>query len=159
MRRRGVGITLVAFVLGALSAHAPLGAQSRRGNVSLDTVTFAPALDVDISASKRIARGLYVRDFIEGAGRWVHRGDEVTVRYVGSLADGQPFTAPNESPAAFKLGARTVIEGWERGITGMRVGGRRQLIIAPDLGYRDKQQGSIPPYSVLVFEIELLSVK
>ena len=151
--------TFVVFVLGALSAHAPLSAQSRRGDVSLDTVTFAPALDVDIAASKRIARGLYARDFVEGNGRWVHRGDEVTVRFMGSLADGKPFTAPNESPVAFKLGARTVIEGWERGITGMRVGGRRQLIVAPDLGYRDKQQGPIPPYSVLVFEIELLSVK
>ena len=87
------------------------------------------------------------------------RGDEITVRYVGTLADGRRFTEPSEPPVTFKLGAGTVIAGWDRGLSGMRVGGLRQLIIAPDLGYGGKQAGVIPPNSVLVFEIELVSVR
>lgn len=154
---------VLAVLLGAgIAAAAPaLGhAQSRRAvEVSLDTVQFAAALEVDLAASKRAARGLYSRDLIVGTGRWANRGDEITVRYAGALADGRAFTAPSEPPATFKLGAGTVIDGWDRGLSGMRVGGRRQLVIVPDLGYGGKQTGVIPPNSVLVFEIELLSVR
>lgn len=152
---------LLTVMLGALigTAMPPcVLAQSGGGKVLLDTVQFAPALDVDLTASKRVAGGLYARDLIVGDGRWTSRGDEITVRYVGTLADGRRFTPPTDT-ATFKLGAGTVIEGWERGLTGMRVGGRRQLVIAPDLGYRGKQAGAIPPNSVLVFELELLSVR
>ncbi|HEX6051957.1 MAG TPA: FKBP-type peptidyl-prolyl cis-trans isomerase [Gemmatimonadaceae bacterium] len=140
-------------------APVPAYGQRRAAEVSLDTVLFAPSLEVDLAASKRIDRSLYARDLIVGSGRWANRGDQITVRYAGALADGRAFTAPAEPPATFKLGAGTVIAGWERGLTGMRVGGRRQLVIAPDLGYGGEQSGVIPPNSVLVFEIELLSVR
>ena len=94
-----------------------------------------------------------------GDGRVAARGDELTVRYAGWLVDGTAFTTPSEPPVAFKLGAGMVIAGWERGLSGMRVGGRRQLVIAPELGYGRKQSGPIPPNSVLVFDIELISVR
>jgi FKBP-type peptidyl-prolyl cis-trans isomerase len=150
----------IAILFGATLAVAPANAHGQgRGKVSLDTVQFAPALEVDLAASKRVANGLYVRDVVNGNGRLATRGDEVTVRYVGRLADGRAFTEPAEPPATFKLGAGIVIEGWDRGLSGMRVGGRRQLVIAPDFGYRNKQTGAIPPNSVLVFEVELLSVR
>lgn len=153
-------ITGIVFAAIALCAPSWGHGQGRQtGDPVLDTVQFAPALEVDLAASKRVTRGLYINDLIVGDGRWVHRGDEITVRYVGRLADGTAFTAPQEPPATFTLGARTVIDGWERGISGMRVGGRRQLIVAPDLGYGKKGTGPIPPNAVLVFEIELLSVK
>lgn len=152
---------VLAFLLPAAVAVTPAAmyGQARAAQVSLDTVLFAPALEVDLAASKRVARGLYARDLIAGTGRWANRGDEITVRYAGALADGRLFTAPAEPPATFKLGAGTVIAGWDRGLSGMRVGGRRQLVIAPDLGYGGEQSGVIPPNSVLVFEIELLSVR
>ena len=151
-----LGVMLCALI-GAATPRGVL-AQSGGGKVSLDTVQFAPALEVDLAASKRVAGGLYTRDLIVGDGRFASRGDEITVRYVGALADGRRFTAPADT-ATFKLGAGAVIDGWDRGLTGMRVGGRRQLVIAPDLGYRAKQAGAIPPNSVLVFELELLSVR
>ena len=153
-------LAVVLSVSIAATTPAWLRAQSRSDvDAPLDTVQFAAELDVDLAASKRVARGLYSRDFIVGTGRSASRDAEITVRYVGALADGRRFTEPSEPPVTFKLGAGTVIAGWDRGLSGMRVGGRRQLVIAPDLGYGRKQAGVIPPNSVLVFEIELLSVR
>ena len=156
---RGLALMLGAMIGAAAGVPVTAHAQSRGADVSLDTIPFADALDVDLKASNRVTKGLYARDLIVGKGRWAHRGDEITVRYVGRLVDGTAFTTPTEPPATFKLGAATVIPGWERGLTGMRVGGRRQLIVAPDLGYGGKRTGPIPPNSVLVFEIELVSVR
>ena len=156
MKRHASRVLLIV----SLASVAPvlLHAQSGR-RVALDTVQFAPALEVDLAASKRVTNGLHYRDIIVGTGPWAHRGTEVTVRYVGALADGRAFTSLNEPPATFKLGDGTVIQGWDRGIVGMRAGGRRQLIIAPDLGYGGKQTGVIPPNSVLVFDVEIISVR
>ena len=133
--------------------------QSGRVKDSLDSVQFAPALEVDLAASKRVTNGLHYRDISVGTGRWAQRGTEVTVRYVGALADGRAFTSLDEPPVKFKLGEGTVIQGWERGLPGMRAGGRRQIIVAPSLGYGGKQVGVIPPNSVLVFDIEMISVR
>jgi FKBP-type peptidyl-prolyl cis-trans isomerase FkpA len=151
-----LGATIAATAVGMpVSAHA----QSSRIDAPFDTMQFAAALEVDLPASKRVAKGLYARDVAVGEGRVAGRGDELTVRYAGWLIDGSPFTTPSEPPASFKLGAGIVIAGWERGLSGMRVGGRRQLVIGPELGYGRKQSGPIPPNSVLVFDIELISVR
>ena len=131
---------VLTLLLPAALTVAPASAygQSRVGQVSLDTVLFAPALEVDLAASKQVARGLYARDLIVGSGRWANRGDQVTVRYAGALADGRAFTAPAEPPATFKLGAGTVIAGWDRGLSGMRARvttpAGRVLIETPLLG-------------------------
>jgi FKBP-type peptidyl-prolyl cis-trans isomerase FkpA len=158
MSNKVLAVMLGAAIISATPAwvHAQSG---RWVDAPLDTAQFAAALDVDLTVSKRVVRGLYARDFIVGTGRLATRGDELTVRYTGALADGRGFTGASEPPVTFKLGAGTVIGGWDRGLSGMRVGGRRQLVIAPDLGYGGKQAGVIPPNSVLVFEIELLSVR
>jgi FKBP-type peptidyl-prolyl cis-trans isomerase FkpA len=149
-----------ALFAATLIIATPIALHAQSGRrVSLDTVQFAAALEVDLAASKRVTNGLHYRDIIVGTGPWAHRGTEITVRYVGALADGRAFTPLDEPPATFKLGAGTVIQGWDRGIVGMRSGGRRQLIIAPDLGYGGKQMGVIPPNSVLVFDIEIISVR
>src|SRR5215203_3710597 len=145
-----------ALVVAVGSAHA----QSNRAvEINLDTVTFAASLGVDLAASKRVVRGLYSRDLSVGTGSMARRDAKLTVRYAGSLADGTAFTEPAEPPATFTLGTGTVIQGWERGLSGMREGGRRQLIIAPALGYGGRQTGLIPPNSVLVFDVELVSVR
>lgn len=147
-------LTAIAFAVPSLAS-----AQSPRIDPPFDTLTFAPELDVDLASSSRVARGLYAKDMLVGNGRFASRGDEVTVRYFGRLADGRAFTTASEAPATFKLGAGTVIQGWERGISGMRVGGIRQLVISPELGYGKRGQSPVPPNAVLVFDIELLSVK
>ena len=157
-RVRPAFAVLLAATLAVASAPAH-GQSGQDARVPLDSVQFAAALEVDLAASKRVTRGLYSRDLIVGTGRWANRGDELTVRYAGALADGRAFTEPSEPLATFKLGAGTVIPGWEKGLSGMRVGGRRQLVIAPELGYGRQQAGLIPPNSVLVFEIDLLSVR
>jgi FKBP-type peptidyl-prolyl cis-trans isomerase FkpA len=153
-----VNAALVATIV--IGATSTANAQSKRAvDPPLDTVQFAPDLAIDFAVSTRITRGLYSRDLLVGNGRFASRGDEITVRYFGRLADGRAFTTASEPPATFKLGAGTVIQGWERGLSGMRVGGYRQLVIAPELGYGKKGLGPVPPNSVLVFDVELISVK
>jgi len=106
---------------------------------------------------------LKVEDLITGTGPAAKSGDKISVRYVGTLYDnGKEFDSSwsRNQPFTFQLGAGSVIPGWDQGIQGMKVGGRRQLIIPPDLGYG--AQGSpptIPPNSTLVFVVDLLDVQ
>ncbi|MGZ5311288.1 MAG: FKBP-type peptidyl-prolyl cis-trans isomerase [Solirubrobacterales bacterium] len=105
---------------------------------------------------------MVVEDIEEGDGAEAKSGDTVSVNYVGVLYEnGEEFDASFDTgqPFEFQLGAGNVIPGWDQGVEGMKVGGRRQLIIPPELAYG--AQGSppdIPPNSTLVFVIDLLSV-
>ncbi len=126
-----------------------------------ETLAFAPALNVDLAAMQRMEGGLYVRDVRVGGGRTVGRGDEVAVRYATWLPDGTMMDA-NVAPAApreFRLGERQVIRGWDQGVAGMRVGGQRQLVVPPSLGYGSRQVGNIPPNATLVFLVEVVSAR
>jgi peptidylprolyl isomerase len=101
-------------------------------------------------------------DLIVGTGAEAAIGDTVTVQYVGvNYADGKQFDASwdDGQPFTFQLGAGAVIKGWDQGVVGMKVGGRRQLIVPPSLGYGDQPQGPIVANETLVFVIDLLSVK
>lgn len=105
--------------------------------------------------------GLKVKDLIVGDGEEARRGQMLQVRYTGWLEDGTEFDSNVEggAPLAFELGAGRVIKGWERGLEGMRVGGRRQLWIPSKLGYGRRGAGSkIPPDADLTFEVELVAV-
>lgn len=109
---------------------------------------------------------LVIEDLVVGTGVAAANGDTLTVEFVGWLFDptqpdgkGVVFDATNGNSFPFVLGAGTVIEGWERGLVGMRVGGERRLTIPPDLGFGGVANGVIPPNSTLVFEVELLSVE
>jgi FKBP-type peptidyl-prolyl cis-trans isomerase len=84
----------------------------------------------------------------------------VTVHYVGTLQDGTKFDSSYDAnrPFAFKVGVGQVIQGWDLGIPGMRVGGKRRLTIPPSLAYGNRANGPIPANSTLIFDIELLSV-
>lgn len=105
--------------------------------------------------------GLTIEDVAVGTGARAVRGSEVTVHYTGTLLDGTKFDSSLDrgEPFTFTLGAGEVIEGWDEGVEDMRVGGRRNLTIPPELGYGDRPAGSIPPNSTLVFNIELLGVE
>lgn len=97
-----------------------------------------------------------------GTGAEAVAGKSVTVHYVGMLPDGKVFDASKNhgQPFTFTLGAGMVIKGWDQGVAGMKVGGKRQLIIPPDMGYGSQGAGNvIPPNATLIFEVELLDVK
>ncbi|OGG47514.1 hypothetical protein A3D66_01050 [Candidatus Kaiserbacteria bacterium RIFCSPHIGHO2_02_FULL_50_9] len=85
----------------------------------------------------------------------------LTVNYTGTLQDGTVFdsSASRGVPFTFTLGAHEVIQGWDQGLVGMKVGGKRVIVVPPTLGYGDRQIGSIPPDSTLIFMVELLDVK
>lgn len=105
---------------------------------------------------------LVVEDLKKGKGRAAKDGDEVTVHYVGvTYSTGEQFDANWENePFSFQLGAQKVIKGWDKGIPGMKVGGRRKLTIPPALAYGSEGvYPSIPPNSTLVFVVELLKLK
>jgi FKBP-type peptidyl-prolyl cis-trans isomerase len=107
------------------------------------------------------ADGLQIQDLVVGTGQEVKSGDTVTVNYLGTLLDGTKFDSSYDrnQPFTTQIGVGQVIKGWDEGIVGMKVGGKRKLTIPPALGYGDQAAGSIPPNSTLVFEVELLSVK
>jgi len=105
---------------------------------------------------------LVIKDLEEGSGPEAKPGDEVTVQYVGvNYRTGKQFDASWDrgEPFTFKLGEGLVVEGWEKGIPGMKPGGRRELIIPPELGYGYSRIEGIPPGSTLVFVVDLISVK
>jgi peptidylprolyl isomerase len=103
--------------------------------------------------------GLQMTDVKVGKGAIAEDGDVLTVLYHGTLADGKVFdTTQNRAPFGFRLGARQVIPGWDQGMKGMRVGGKRKLVIPPELAYGNANSGEIPPNSTLTFEVELLRV-
>jgi peptidylprolyl isomerase len=104
-----------------------------------------------------------VEDIVEGKGREAESGDEVTVQYVGvDYETGEEFDASWDrgEPFEFTLGAGMVIPGWDQGIEGMRVGGRRELVIPPDLAYGPQgQPPDIAPNATLIFVVDLLGVR
>lgn len=98
-------------------------------------------------------------DIVVGEGAPAVAGDSLTVHYIGSLENGQVFENSYESgqPFTFRLGAGTVIRGWDQGLVGMRVGGKRRLTIPPSLAYGSQGRPPIPGNATLIFEIELLA--
>jgi FKBP-type peptidyl-prolyl cis-trans isomerase FkpA len=114
----------------------------------------------DSSTSPTGGGGLVIDDLVVGTGATAAVGDTVSVHYVGTLTNGTKFDSSYDRglPYSFRVGAGQVIAGWDQGVPGMRVGGKRRLTIPPSLAYGNQAFGSIPANSTLVFEIELLSI-
>ncbi len=110
--------------------------------------------------SKITESGLSITDIAVGEGDQAKQGQTVTVNYTGTLENGDQFdTSIGRAPFSFPLGAGRVIKGWDEGVVGMKVGGKRRLTIPPELGYGSRGAGNvIPPNATLIFEIELLKV-
>jgi FKBP-type peptidyl-prolyl cis-trans isomerase FkpA len=105
--------------------------------------------------------GLTIEDTIVGDGAAAAVGQAITVHYAGWFADGRQFDSSKEKndPFEFTLGKAEVIPGWEEGLQGMKVGGKRKLVIPPWLAYGEAGAGdTIPPNATLTFEVELLSI-
>jgi peptidylprolyl isomerase len=112
---------------------------------------------------KSTSSGLQYWDLKEGTGTTASAGKSVSVHYTGWLAsNGKKFDSSVDrgQPFMFQLGAGQVIKGWDEGVSGMKVGGKRQLRIPPELGYGSRGAGGvIPPNATLIFDVELLAVK
>lgn len=126
-----------------------------------ETLKYADELKVDLRQMTRTASGLYYLDRTTGTGAVAEAGKIVSVGYVGTLANGVVFDRSGMgTPIQFTLGQGEVILGWDEGIAGMKVGGRRQLVIRPSLAYGGESPGAgIPPNATLVFDVTLDGVE
>jgi peptidylprolyl isomerase len=154
-----VGALLAAAVIAVIVVLITGGDDSSSGSTSTADIT-KPKVEVPDGPPPT---DLQVNDITEGDGTEAKAGDTLTMQYVGvNYADGKQFDASwdNGQPFTFQLGTGSVIPGWDQGILGMKVGGRRELIVPPDLGYG--AQGSPPaikPNETLVFVVDLLDVQ
>jgi peptidylprolyl isomerase len=145
---------LLPILAGALliAMTAPIPAQDASAQSSPQSVT--------------LPSGLKYQDQVVGTGPEAKSGQTVSVHYTGWLdQNGQPGKQFDSSrdrgqPLSFGLGARQVIAGWDQGVAGMKVGGKRRLVIPPDLGYGARGAGGvIPPNATLIFDVELMGVR
>lgn len=118
--------------------------------------TLADAVAIDGSLEK-----LVIDDVAIGTGAEVTTGDVVSVHYIGTLQNGQQFdnSRTKGQPFSFEVGAGRVIDGWDQGLIGMKVGGQRILVVPPEMAYGNQNVGPIPANSTLIFAIELLSIE
>jgi FKBP-type peptidyl-prolyl cis-trans isomerase FkpA len=152
--RSGLGTFLVPTLLGIWGCAA--------GFTSPASIHYDPSTGVDIDQMEMLESGLFVQDLSEGYGeRLARRGDAVRIHYMGQFPDGRKFDSSIDRSETmdFRLGLGTVIRAWEEGVIGMRVGGRRKLVVPPELGYgADGWDDLVPPDQVLVFEIQLVEL-
>lgn len=108
----------------------------------------------------RMNSELQIIDLIEGTGKTCVKGALISTQYTGWLEDGTVFDSSYNrgQPFSCVIGSKRVIQGWDQGLMGMKVGGKRKLLVPAHLGYGERQVGSIPPNSNLIFEIELMEV-
>jgi peptidylprolyl isomerase len=121
-----------------------------------------PAMEQSQENIITTASGLQYVDLVEGTGAQPQSGKQVTVHYTGTLTDGSKFDSSRDrnDPFSFPIGQGRVIKGWDEGVMSMKIGGRRKLIIPPNLGYGERGAGGvIPPNATLIFDVELLGVK
>ena len=143
-----------------LSILALLAACGSRGEAG--SGGFSAALGVDTTKMTKAASGLWYADVAPGQGAGAEPGQTVRVHYTGWLPDGKKFDSSRDrgEPFAFTLGAGQVISGWDEGVKGMKVGGRRKLVLPPQLAYGDGgAPPDIPPGATLVFDVELLDIR
>jgi peptidylprolyl isomerase len=141
--RRGGVWQVVASQLTAIP-----DANQRGGTASVDSEITTPS-------------GLKYVDRVVGTGASPKPGDRITVHYSGTLENGEKFDSSYDrgQPFTFQIGMGRVIKGWDEGVMTMKVGGKRKLIIPPQLGYGERDMGKIPPHSTLIFEVELLGIQ
>lgn len=145
---------------GAEAETTPAGEAASTETVQMDT-DFAESLDVDLGAMTRTESGLYYEDLDPGSGLAAREGHVLDTHYTGWLTTGEEFgTSRDGTPYSFQLGRHQVPRGIEEGVTGMRIGGVRRLVVPPALAYGARgQPPTIPPSATLIYEIELLEIK
>jgi FKBP-type peptidyl-prolyl cis-trans isomerase FkpA len=163
--KRRSGTLMVAFaliVLIALSGCAAKPAASPPGSTQSEPAAAQGSTPDDSPGTTKEVTELKIEDLKVGDGAEAKTGDTVSVHYTGWLTDGTKFDSSRDSgtPFQFTLGQGRVIRGWDEGVAGMKVGGRRKLTIPPEMGYGAQGAGGgvIPPNATLVFDVELLGV-
>ncbi len=160
-RRVKSGKGIKEHMLQRIGSLLLLGAALTLGSTACGDESFAAVLGVDLDAMTETASGLMYQDLVVGDGATAQAGDTVSVHYTGWLKDGTKFDSSVDrgTPFDFPLGAGQVIPGWDEGVAGMNVGGKRKLVIPPELGYGDRGAGGvIPGGATLVFDVELLEI-
>lgn len=171
-------LSAVAFVLGCGGTTTTSPIPSGSGSTGAQAITPTPTTPAATTAAPSgplahkptVAKGsgappgkLVIHDLIPGKGPAVKAGQTVSVQYVGVLfKTGKQFDASwdhGATPFSFTVGQGSVIPGWDQGLVGMHVGGRRQLVIPASLAYRAQAQAGIPPNSALIFDVDLLSAQ
>ena len=152
----------------ALAPKAPAtNAPAAKAPATNAPAAAAPNVELDKESGKPVITtpsGLKYVDLVEGTGAPVKQGDHVAVKYLGKLMDGSKFDASADHPEMgptfnYEQGLTDLIPGWTEGVSTMKVGGKRKLIIPPQLGYGLQGRGDvIPPNATLIFEIELVAI-
>lgn len=162
------GVVAVLVVFGAMVYKKNIPVQVVEGDITKPTQSTEPTSDLvrdpflENNNIKTMANGLKIEDVKIGTGDTAVKGALISVHYVGTLMDGKKFDSSRDrgEPFVFPLGQGMVIQGWEQGFEGMKVGGVRKLTIPPELGYGEAGAGKIiPPNATLQFEVELLGVR
>ncbi len=151
----GLAISIGVIVL-CVFAYFIFGLNQKPSPDSSQTTQTAAAPTAGVEAT-----GLKIEDLKDGTGAAVKSGDTVIINYLGTLTDGTKFDSSydRKEPFVTQIGVGQVIKGWDLGVVGMKVGGKRKLTIPPSLGYGDQAAGTIPPNSTLIFEVELVGIK
>lgn len=142
-------LAVIIFLLATYTLLVP------QNNSSNDTI------ELSEEANMANQGKLIIEDIEEGTGEAVvEAGDDIVVHYHGTLTDGTVFDSSVDrgEPFQTQIGVGQVIPGWDEGILGMKVGGKRKLTIPPNMAYGEQGAGSIPPNSTLIFEVELIEI-
>ena len=150
-----VAVLAVLYFMGGLLTNRSVKVEDTSSNTNTNTV---PIVQNDTTME---SKELIIEDSVVGTGAEALAGKTVRVHYIGTLTNGTKFDSSLDrgEPIEFVLGTGYVIQGWEQGILGMKVGGKRHLVIPPELGYGARAVGPIPANSTLVFDVELIAVK
>lgn len=152
-------LVLLAAAVVAGCASTPTPNATAESSTTTTEKVATPATGGNVH---KLASGLVYEDLVVGNGTMADPGLTVTVHYTGWLTNGTKFDSSVDrgQPFTFQLGGGQVISGWDQGVKGMRIGGKRKLTIPPDMGYGARGSGHvIPPNATLVFDVELLGVK
>lgn len=153
-------ISLAALIIIGVLAAFVYFSQPQAGETNMDSGEAVTGADPNFEVIK-MDSGLEYQDLVVGNGETADSGDTVAVHYTGWLTDGTKFDSSLErgSPFTFTIDRGSVIQGWHEGIRGMKVGGKRRLIIPSDLAYGDDgYAGVIPPKATLIFDVELVEM-
>lgn len=154
--------TVTAAALETSQSNEPAAVQplaTANPTNPLMAMTEAESLSDDYTTTPS---GLRYKDIVVGTGESPQTGQTVTVHYTGTLTNGSKFDSSRDrgQPFSFPIGAGRVIKGWDEGVATMKMGGRRELVIPPELGYGSRGAGGvIPPNATLIFDVELLSAQ